>query len=305
MARPERNNVDYFPFYCEEGNKMFYIEETYGNNGFATFIKLLRELAKSNYHYLDLSKPTTQMFLSAKCKVSKETLLSIISDLVELGKFDRVLWNESSVVWCQDFIDSIQDAYIKRKNKCITYDGLIQHLISLGIRKPMLKSKNNTNNTQTILKYTIQEETKEKKTKLNNTKTLLSEINISDLENEEIEYFEIAKAFNQLFIKNLKEKNAPAADQKNAKYKAYVDPIRLMMTKDGITKEQMTKVFKYLDSPQGEFWKPNILSTSKLREKFQQLILKSQANGKQINNNGGADQEFRDKTAKRLGLIKS
>ena len=48
MARPERNNVDYFPFYCEDGNKMFYLEETYGNDGFATFIKLLRELAKTN-----------------------------------------------------------------------------------------------------------------------------------------------------------------------------------------------------------------------------------------------------------------
>ena len=66
MARPERNNVDYFPFICEDGNKMFYIEETYGNDGFATFVKLLRELAKTNYHYLDLSKPTTVMFSNNK-----------------------------------------------------------------------------------------------------------------------------------------------------------------------------------------------------------------------------------------------
>lgn len=271
MARPEKNTVEYFPFICEDGNKMFYIEETYGNDGFATFVKLLRELAKTNYHYLDLSKPTTQMFLSAKCKVSKETLLSIIKDLVELGKFDKMLWQENSIIWCQDFIESIQDAYIKRKNKCITYNGLLTLLVSLGVRKPMLKVKKQTNNTQTIL-----EETKEEKTILYNTKTLLSEINISDLENEDLEYFEIAKAFQQLFIKNLKEKNAPAAAQEKAKYKAYVDPIRLMMTNDGVTREQLSKVFKYLDSPQGEFWKANILSTKKLREKFTQLLLKSQ-----------------------------
>jgi len=135
MARPERNNVDYFPFICEDGNKMFYIEETYGNDGFAVFVKILRELAKTNYHYLDLSKPTTIMFLSAKCKVSKDILISIVKDLVDLGKFDSVLWNENSIVWCQDFIDSIQDAYFKRKNKCITYDGLIILLIGLGVRK--------------------------------------------------------------------------------------------------------------------------------------------------------------------------
>jgi hypothetical protein len=162
MARPERNNVDYFPFICEDGNKMFYIEETYGNDGFATFVKLLRELAKANYHYLDLSKPTTQMFLSAKCKVSKDILLSIIKDLVELGKFDAMLWNENSIIWCQDFIDSIQDAYSKRNNKCITFDGLLLLLISLGIRKPSKIQTIVPVNTQSIVKESIVNESKEK-----------------------------------------------------------------------------------------------------------------------------------------------
>ncbi len=140
MARPQRNNVDYFPFYCEDGKKMFYLEETYGNDGFATFVKILRELGKTDYHYLDLSKPTTLMFLSAKCKVKKEVLESIIKDLVDLEKFDRVLWEENSIIWCQDFIDSIQDAYNKRNNNCITYEGLLDLLSSLGVRK-QVKSK--------------------------------------------------------------------------------------------------------------------------------------------------------------------
>lgn len=166
MARPERNNVDYFPFICEEGNKMYYIEETYGNDGFATFVKLLRELAKANNHYLDLSKPTTVMFLSAKCKVSKETLLSIVNDLVDLGKFNDVLWHENKVIWCQDFIDSIQDAYFKRKNKCITFDGLLLLLSSLGIRKPSKSLLCSPINTQSIVKDIKEEESKEEKTKI-------------------------------------------------------------------------------------------------------------------------------------------
>lgn len=138
MARPEKNSVDYFPFYCEEGNKMFYIEETYGNDGFATFVKLLRELAKAEYHYLNLSKPTTLMYLSAKCKVPKETLILIINDLVELGKFDEKLWVENRIIWCQDFINSVQDAYKKRNNDCISLDGLRILLNSLEILKPSL-----------------------------------------------------------------------------------------------------------------------------------------------------------------------
>ena len=184
MARPERNNVDYFPFMCEDGNKMFYIEETYGNDGFATFVKLLRELAKTNYHFLDLSKPTTLMFLSAKCKVSKETLLSIINDLVDLGKFDATLWNENKVIWCQDFVDSIQDAYIRRNNKCITFDGLLLHLTSLGIRKPSNGSKKGNKNPQSKV-----EDSKEEENKVNIYRSFLHlEITNDDIEKLKIDY---------------------------------------------------------------------------------------------------------------------
>jgi len=142
MARSELNTVSYFPLYCDEGQKMFYIEETYGNDGFSTFIKILRELAKTEYHYLDLSKPTSLMFLSAKCKVGKDLLNSIIIDLVELGKFDKELWEKSKIVWCQDFVDSIKDAYDKRKNDCITRNSLLELLYAKGVLiRPKLTPK--------------------------------------------------------------------------------------------------------------------------------------------------------------------
>lgn len=168
MARPERNNIDYFPFICEDGKKMFYIEETYGNDGFATLVKILRELAKTDYHYLDLSKPSSVMFLSAKCKVSKDVLLAIINDLVDLEKFDQMLWNENNIIWCQYFINNIQDAYKKRNNKCITYDGLLTLLISLGIRKPIKSKGKEPDKPQSIVEYTILDESKEEENKENN-----------------------------------------------------------------------------------------------------------------------------------------
>ena len=190
MARPQRNNVDYFPFLCEEGKKMFYLEETYGNDGFAVFVKLLRELAKTDFHYLDLSKNTTLMFLSAKCKVSKEILLSIINDLAELEKFDSILWNENQIIWCQDFIDSIQDAYGKRNNKCITYEGLLTLLTSLGVRKPSKSKSKEPVNPQSIVEYS-----KEDKSILNNSIDILfKDLNINNSLKEKIlEYIDYRK----------------------------------------------------------------------------------------------------------------
>lgn len=158
MARPERNNVDYFPFICDEGKKMFYLEERHGNDGFATFIKILRELAKQNYHYLNLSEKNTMMYLSAKCKVSIEKLEVIISDLVELGKFDKKLWTDNKIIWCQDLINSIEDAYKKRKNTCINYHGLLLLLNDLGIRKLNKLPLNKGSNTQRKVENTKKKE---------------------------------------------------------------------------------------------------------------------------------------------------
>jgi hypothetical protein len=201
MARPERNNVDYFPFYCEDGKKMFYIEETYGNDGFATFLKILRELAKTEYHYLNLSKNTTLMFLSAKCKISRELLENIIGDLVELGKFNAMLWNENKIIWCQDFIDSVQDAYKKRNNDCITLEGLLHLLNSLGIRKLGLGET-----TVPVKPQRKEEEIKEKKTKEEERKENdldPSEIDFSGVDPDNLLINKILKNFNFNEVTNI------------------------------------------------------------------------------------------------------
>lgn len=160
MARQERNSVDYFPFICKEGKAMFYIENKYGNDGFAVWVKLLRQLAVTSYHYLNLSNKTELMFLSAKCRVSEEVLISIIDDLTELGEFDSELWKENRIIWGQKFIDSIADAYKKRNNECISYEGLLTLLASLGIRKPPKGRSKGAGNTQSKVKKSKEEKSK-------------------------------------------------------------------------------------------------------------------------------------------------
>lgn len=141
--------------------------------------------------------------------------------------------------------------------------------------------------------------------------SFLSEIKISDAENFlivkektiEVEddlmlYFKTAKSFQNLFIKNLKEKSSPFSQQSNAKFKNYVNPIRLMIEKKEATIEQLREAYNYLDSPEGEFWKSNVLSTETLRKQISKLLakkntipLKNKKNGSTNSNNAFAGRQ--------------
>jgi hypothetical protein len=164
MARPERNTIDYFPHMLGEGKKMFFIEHKYGNNGYATWYKILEKLGSTEFHYLNLNREDEVMFLAAKCKVSEELLLSIINDLSKMDVFDKELWNEK-IIWCPQFIESIEDAYKKRNNKCITLSSLRVLLTSLGILKPIKLPSKGSVNPQRIVKDSKVKDSKEENSK--------------------------------------------------------------------------------------------------------------------------------------------
>jgi hypothetical protein len=160
MARPERNNVDYFPHPCKHGKKMHYIEKKYKNDGYATWMKLLEELGDADYHYLDIKDNIELMYLSSRCGVSEELLIDIITDLVDLNEFNRQLFEEK-ILFNQKFINSISDAYKRRNNKLIQLQDICKHLISIGrLNKGFMLRKNN-NKPQRIEEDRIEENTKE------------------------------------------------------------------------------------------------------------------------------------------------
>lgn len=207
-----------------------------------------------------------------------------------------------------DFISIDKDGFLSiefLQEQLVFFQEISQKRAELGSKGGVAKATKKLAKATEILPIAYQNvadiriETKDIRHILNNS--LLSEIKISDakdflivkeekfsISENELQYFKTAKGFQELFIKNLKEKSSTFSQQQNAKFKNYVNPIRIMMEKKEATKEQLQEAYKYLDSPEGEFWKSNVLSTEALRKQLPKLLAKKNTSPKTNYVNGNA-----------------
>lgn len=115
MGRPRKQTVEYFPHYVTTDSKTkFILEESWGNNGYAFWFKLLELLGRSEGHYYDCSATSNEKYLVALMKIDLDTIHEIMETLVDLGNIDKELWEGRKVIWCQSLVDNLQDVYSKR-----------------------------------------------------------------------------------------------------------------------------------------------------------------------------------------------
>ena len=108
---------------------------------------------------------------------------------------------------------------------------------------------------------------------------LLSDIkNADEVNGNEFDF--IAYSFWGLFKENLKSTGiTKTTTLDKAKLSNWTNDVRLMIEVDKRTKEELSTLFIFLK--RDEFWKKNIQSISKLREKFEQLFIASKQPTKQ------------------------
>jgi len=126
MGRPERRDVDYFPFFIKDGRTLFILEGKYQCKGTGFFTNLFRFLSRTPDHHFQLKTESDILFFFTTVKCDQESALDMINLMVTTGKLDKDLWDQERVLASQDFLDSIQDAYRKRTNSCITLDEIKQ-----------------------------------------------------------------------------------------------------------------------------------------------------------------------------------
>lgn len=176
MGRPERKDVDYFPFYIKDGKTLFILESKYQCKGTGFFTNVMRLLCRTPDHYICIKDDTDRLYFFSSVKCDEESGMDMLNIMSKTGKIDAGNWVSSRVIVSQDLLDSISDAYRKRNNTIITIQEITQKYIS-AVGNEITADVNpikGGDNPQTKLK-----KTKVKKTILNKT-SIPPDLKLSD-----------------------------------------------------------------------------------------------------------------------------
>jgi len=252
IGRPEKEGVNYFPHLVKHGETMYLLEKTYGNDGYAAWFKTLEALG---------SKPTLSLncngnspsweYLKAKTSLSEEKLNAILNLLAALEAIDTELWEQNRIIWSQNFVENLKPVYAKRKKEIPLKPILRDRKADEG-HFPGLSDAENS-------QYSKGKESREKKRREKNT--FLSD-------SDELRLAEF------LYEKILE--NNPKTKKPNLQ--VWAKHIDLAIREDNRTAEDLRILIEW--SQVDPFWKLNILSTQKLRDKFDQLWVKMTASSK-------------------------
>lgn len=232
MARPKKQTVDYFPHQCTHGKTMYILEQKYGNDGYAFWFKLLELLGCAEGHYLKLENPVDWEFLTAKTRLSGETCEEILNLLVKLEAIDAAAW-EQRIVWSDNFIENIKDAYRNRTIEIPKKPDCLRKKPHKERDKQRQKSPN---------------EMKVNETKVNEIKEVSAVL---------------ANRLKEWVIENNPKAKIPSS------LNNWALEIERMIRIDGRSEGEVKEIIDYCQ--QHDFWWKNILSADKLRKQYDRL----------------------------------
>jgi len=164
MARPEKHTVDYFPHYCVSGKTMFILETRFADKGYAFWFKTLEMLGTSEGHAYHFANLQDRSYLEARTRTTTEQATEILNVLADLVAIDKELWLSDKIIWSDNFVAGIKDAY--RNRTADIPEKPIPTPIP-DVRNPTTTLVSDVRNAHSRVNKSKVKETKEEKTKVN------------------------------------------------------------------------------------------------------------------------------------------
>lgn len=252
MARPKKEGMDYFPHDTDAVNdeKIEALRYLYGNDGYAFYFILLERIYRTKDFELDISDAETIQILSRKVGVNEEVFRKILETSLKRGCFDRQAYEERHVLTSSGI----------KKRASVVVEKRVKMRDKYQLTKEEVSDAETNQETEVETPQSKVKESKEKKSKGNKRTTSPKQVY-----NEDSIHYKLALRLYQNILAN-------NPDYKEPNLQNWANDVRLMIERDQRTEEQITYLMDWVQND--SFWKTNILSVSKLREKFDQLAMR-------------------------------
>ena len=117
QGRPESKNVPYFPHFVHESPGLRAIVRRHGNDGYASYYRLLEQVADAPFHRICLEDKYEWEDFIFRLGVSEEVGNDLINILIRKEQIDKDAWESKKILWMDDFIELLRPAWYKRDKK--------------------------------------------------------------------------------------------------------------------------------------------------------------------------------------------
>jgi hypothetical protein len=287
MARPERHDVDYFPFIVKRGKTLNILQSKFGVEGIGVFTNIMRFLSSAPDHYCCIKDEIDRLNFFAEIGIEETKGIAMIELMVKTGKYDKELWEKHNVIACQMFLESIEGAYKNRRNKIITIEQIRAKFENGGVSDTSNSEKlpdnshttgftdeNEGNNPQKKKEETILKETKKDTGDSTEPPFSVSENPYKAIDGKVVNMTEPINLANLLLTAHRKEfpdfLSGKTENEIQKKIVGWADDIEKLIRIDKKAPEIIKRVILWVKTP-NNFWFQNIESGKKLRDKFERL----------------------------------
>lgn len=280
MARQQKAGLDYFPLDVNIfwDNKIRILKARYGVNGVSVYIYLLCEIYKNGY-YMEWDDDL-KFILADELNLTDGFIEQVLKFLLERSLFDNKLFQSDTILTSPGIQRRYQLAVKERAKKTpIRIKGF--WLLEEEETEPFIKvnpdfdfsenpadcsRKNEDNSRKNDIKESKGKKSKEKESKEDRTAAAAPVFSPQSFE---------MLCVNTLIhscLDNFPGAKVPATDEEKSQWCVYIERMKRM---DHRTEEEIRMALEYAVT--NPFWKANIRSTRKFREKFETLYIQARS----------------------------
>jgi len=254
MARPTKQGIEYFPLDVHIDDKIKFVEIKYGLEGFSIIIKLLQKIYSESF-WCKWGEDEALLFASY-INADYNKVNMVVEEALKREFFSQELFEKYSILTSKGIQKRYREGVRRRKDVEIIEDYLlIDNNFGVNDVNNSVKSQRNDGKST---------QSKVKESKVNKNKGKEKKKSPKQVYDESSLYFKMAT----FFYEQIKQNNP---DHKQPNMQKWSDDLRKLVELDKRDKDEVGYLIKWVQKH--DFWQANVLSPSKLREKYDQLMI--------------------------------